>query len=108
MTRRPLRSNFEPGSPRWALRRAQWSALGLRDDDLDKPKIAVINTSSELPSCFSRLDGVAARVKQARAADAPVLDVRIAALNDYSPTGYPGSDRRSVLATRLPSSPVGG
>ena len=65
MTRRPLRSNFEPGSPRWAVRRAQWRALGLTDEDLVKPKIAVVNTSSELSSCFSHLDGVAARVKQA-------------------------------------------
>ena len=25
----PLRSNFEPGTSRWATRRAQWRALGL-------------------------------------------------------------------------------
>ena len=29
MTRKTsLRSNFEPGTPRWAVRRAQWKALG--------------------------------------------------------------------------------
>ncbi len=84
MKRRPLRSNFEPGSPRWAVRRAQWRALGLRDDDLDKPKIAVINTSSELSSCFSHLDEVAARVKQAiRAAGALAFEVRTAAPSDF-------------------------
>ena len=43
-----LRSNFEPGSPREAVRRAQWKALGLSDDDMLKPKIAVVNSSSEL------------------------------------------------------------
>lgn len=63
-TRKPMRSNFEPGSPRWAVRRAQWRALGLSDADMEKPKIAVVNTSSELSSCFSHLDGVAAEVKR--------------------------------------------
>jgi dihydroxyacid dehydratase/phosphogluconate dehydratase len=60
-----LRSNFEPGSPREAVRRAQWKALGLTDADLLKPKIAVVNSSSELAICFSRLDGIAAVVKEA-------------------------------------------
>ena len=43
-----LRSNFERGTSFWAVRRAQWRALGLSDADMEKPKIAVINTSSEL------------------------------------------------------------
>ena len=46
--KRALRSNFEPGSPREAVRRAQWKALGLSDEDMLKPKIAVVNSSSEL------------------------------------------------------------
>jgi len=29
-----LRSNFEPGTSRWATRRAQWRALGLTDEDI--------------------------------------------------------------------------
>ena len=41
MTRK-LRSNFEPGSSRWAVRRSQWKALGLSDEDMEKPKIAVV------------------------------------------------------------------
>ena len=45
-TTETLRSNFEPGTPRWAVRRAQWKALGLSDADIAKPKIAVVNTSS--------------------------------------------------------------
>ena len=99
MTRRPLRSNFEPGSPRWAVRRAQWRALGLGDDDLDKPKIAVINTSSELSSCFSHLDGVAARVKQAiRAAGALAFEVRTAAPSDFITSA--GRQGRYILPSR--------
>lgn len=40
------------------MRRAQWSALGLTDEDLEKPKIAIVNSSSQLASCFSHLDGM--------------------------------------------------
>ena len=43
-----LRSNYEPGTSRWATRRAQWLALGLSDADMLKPKIAIVNTSSQL------------------------------------------------------------
>ena len=55
----PLRSNFEPGTSRWATRRAQWRALGLTDEDMVKPKIAIVNSSSQLAICFSHLDEIA-------------------------------------------------
>ena len=42
--RRKLRSNLEPGTALWAGRRAQWRALGLSDEDMVKPKIAVVNS----------------------------------------------------------------
>jgi dihydroxy-acid dehydratase len=61
----PLRSYFEPGTNRWAMRRAQWIALGLTDEDMAKPKIAIVNTSSDLASCFSHLDGIVAPLKEA-------------------------------------------
>jgi dihydroxy-acid dehydratase len=60
-----LRSVFEPGSNRWAMRRAQWIALGLTDEDMAKPKIAIVNTSSDLASCFSHLDGIVGPLKAA-------------------------------------------
>src|SRR5438477_9374885 len=79
-----LRSNFEPGSPREAVRRAQWKALGLTDDDLVKPKIAVVNSSSELAICFSHLDGIAAVVKDAiREAGGLPFEIRTAAPSDF-------------------------
>jgi dihydroxy-acid dehydratase len=84
MTRRPLRSNFEPGTTREAVRRAQWRALGLSDADMQKPKIAVVNSSSELAICFSHLDGVAKVVKEAvRAAGGLPFEVRTAAPSDF-------------------------
>jgi len=82
--KRKLRSNLEPGTAMWAGRRAQWRALGLTDEDMEKPKIAVVNTSSELSSCFSHLDGVAADVKAAiRAAGGLPFEVRTAAPSDF-------------------------
>src|ERR1700743_2984997 len=48
-----------------AVRRAQWRALGLSEADLEKPKIAVVNSSSELAICYAHLDGVAKVVKDA-------------------------------------------
>jgi dihydroxy-acid dehydratase len=79
-----LRSNFEPGSPREAVRRAQWKALGLTDEDLLKPKIAVVNSSSELAICFSHLDGIAKAVKEAvRDAGGLPFEIRTAAPSDF-------------------------
>ena len=84
MTTRKLRSNLEPGTAMWAGRRAQWRALGLSDEDMEKPKVAVVNSSSELSSCFSHLDGIAAEVKQAiRAAGGLPFEVRTAAPSDF-------------------------
>src|SRR5262245_23894542 len=79
-----LRSNFEPGSPREAVRRAQWKALGLSDSDMLKPKIAVVNSSSELAICFSHLDGIAKVVKDAiREAGGLPFEIRTAAPSDF-------------------------
>ncbi|HET9361687.1 MAG TPA: dihydroxy-acid dehydratase [Vicinamibacterales bacterium] len=81
---RTLRSNFEPGSPREAVRRAQWKALGLSDADMLKPKIAVVNSSSELAICFSHLDGIAKVVKEAvREAGGLPFEIRTAAPSDF-------------------------
>jgi len=79
-----LRSNYEPGTSRWATRRAQWLALGLSDADMLKPKIAIVNTSSQLAICFSHLDAIAARVRRAiEAAGGIGFEVRTAAPSDF-------------------------
>lgn len=84
MAKRKLRSNLEPGTALWAGRRAQWRVLGLSDADVDKPKIAIVNSSSELSSCFSHLDGVSAALKQAiRAAGGIPFEIRTAAPSDF-------------------------
>jgi dihydroxy-acid dehydratase len=78
------RSNFEPGTTRWALRKAQWRALGISDADMEKPKIAIINSSSELSICFSHLDEVAAIVKEAvRKAGGLPFEIKTTAPSDF-------------------------
>jgi len=81
---KPLRSNLEPGSVRESVRRAQWTALGLSDADMRKPKIAVVNSSSELAICYSHLDGIAKIVKEEiRAAGGVPFEIRTAAPSDF-------------------------
>ena len=83
VTDRKLRSNFTPGSTPWAMRRAQWTALGLTEADLEKPKIAIVNSSSQLASCFSHLDQIVGPLKEAiTAAGGVAFEVRTAAPSD--------------------------
>jgi dihydroxy-acid dehydratase len=84
VTQPQLRSNFEPGTSRWATRRAQWRALGLSDEDMSKPKIAIVNSSSQLAICFSHLDEIARRAKRAiERAGGVAFEVRTAAPSDF-------------------------
>ena len=67
-----------------AVRRSHWRALGLSEADFAKPKIAVVNSSSELAICFAHLDGVARIVKDAiREAGGLPFEVRTAAPSDF-------------------------
>lgn len=82
--RRRLRSNFPRGSYLWSVRNAQWQALGIPEADCEKPKIAVVNSSSELAACYSHLDQVAVIVKDAiRAAGGVPFEIRTAAPSDF-------------------------
>jgi len=77
MTLRSLSAN-SPG------RRANWRALGLSQEDMLKPKIAVVNSSSELAICYAHLDGIARQVKEEiRAAGGIPFEVRTAAPSDF-------------------------
>jgi len=91
----PLRS-LAANSP---VRRAHWLALGLSEEDMLKPKIAVVNSSSELAVCFAHLDGVARVVKDAiRAAGGVPFEVRMTAPSDFI-TGA-GRQGSYILAAR--------
>ena len=94
-----LRSNFEPGTTRWAMRRAQWTALGLTDEDMQQPKIAIVNSSSGLASCFSHLDDIVGPLKDAiRAAGGLPFEVRTAASSDAITSA--GAAGQYILPTR--------
>lgn len=97
--KKSLRSNFVPGTTRWAVRRAQWKALGLTDADFEKPKIAIVNTSSELSSCFSHLDGITPRIKEAvRRAGGVPFEIRTTAPSDFITAAAKGA--RYILPSR--------
>ncbi|WP_169053446.1 dihydroxy-acid dehydratase [Alteraurantiacibacter aquimixticola] len=65
-------------------RRANWKALGLSKEDMEKPKIAVVNSSSELAICYAHLDGIAKIVKEEiRKAGGVPFEVRTAAPSDF-------------------------
>jgi len=65
------------------MRRAQWTALGLTGEDMEKPKVAIVNTSSGLASCFSHLDGIVGPLKRAiTEAGGVAFEVRTAAPSD--------------------------
>ncbi|MGY1631393.1 dihydroxy-acid dehydratase [Geodermatophilus sp. SYSU D01186] len=97
MTR--LRSNFPVGGTPWAMRRAQWTALGLSDEDMEKPKIAIVNSSSKLASCFSHLDDVVPTLMAAiREAGGVPFEVRTAAPSDAITSA--GAQGRYILPSR--------
>ncbi|MEV0109238.1 dihydroxy-acid dehydratase [Nocardia sp. NPDC050799] len=94
-----LRSNFEPGTTRWAVRRAQWSAMGISAEDQRKPKIAIVNTSSKLSVCFAHLDDVAKVVEDAvREAGGLPLEIRTTAPSDFVTSA--GRKGRYLMPTR--------
>jgi dihydroxy-acid dehydratase len=94
-----LRSNLEPGTTPWAMRRAQWTALGLADEDFEKPKVAIVNSSSGLASCFSHLDGIVHPLRDAiRAAGGIAFEVRTAAPSDVITSA--GAAGRYILPSR--------
>jgi dihydroxy-acid dehydratase len=94
-----LRSNFERGSTRWAVRRAQWLAMGLTEEDFEKPKVAVVNSSSTLSVCYIHLDDVSKVAQQAiRESGGVPFEIRTAAPSDFITSG--GRQARYILPSR--------
>ncbi len=99
MTKRKLRSNFEPGTTRWAVRRAQWLAMGIAEENFDKPKIAIVNSSSKLSVCYSHLDEVANTAANAiRKAGGLPFEIRTVAPSDFVTSA--GKQGRYLMPTR--------
>jgi dihydroxy-acid dehydratase len=74
------------------MRRAHWLTLGLSDADMEKPKIAIVNSSSDIAVCFSHLDEIAKKMREAiRAAGGIAFEVRTVAPSDaFTGTGHGG------------------
>jgi dihydroxy-acid dehydratase len=81
------------------MRRAQWTALGLTEADFEKPKVAIVNSSSGLATCFSHLDGIVGPLREAiRAAGGIGFEVRTAAPSDVITSA--GAAGRYILPSR--------
>lgn len=94
-----LRSNFEEGSTRWAVRRAQWIAMGINEQDFDKPKIAIINSSSGLSICYQHLDELSKLAQDAvKAACGLAFEVNTIAPSDFVTSA--GKKARYLMPTR--------
>lgn len=94
-----LRSNFEPGSTRWAVRRAQWIAMGIPETDFHKPKIAIINSSSGLSVCYQHLDGLSLLAQQAvKDAGGLAFEINTIAPSDFITSA--GKKARYLMPTR--------
>lgn len=94
-----LRSNYPRGSAPWAYRRSHWRALGYTDEEMERPKIAIVNSSSDLAICFAHLDGIVPKLKEAiHAAGGLALEVRTAAPSDFITSV--GRGGRYILPTR--------
>lgn len=94
-----LRSMFEPGTTRWAVRRAQWLAMGLSEADFDKPKIAIINSSSKLSVCYQHLDSVCRGVETSiRDAGGVPFEIRTVAPSDFVTSA--GKQGRYLMPSR--------
>ncbi|WP_290797796.1 dihydroxy-acid dehydratase [Flavihumibacter sp. UBA7668] len=94
-----LRSNFEEGSTRWAVRRAQWIAMGIDEADFEKPKIAVINSSSGLSVCYQHLDEFSQLTQEAiREAGGLPFEINTIAPSDFVTSA--GKKARYLMPTR--------
>ncbi len=79
-----MAANLRSNSANSPGRRANWRALGLSKEDMEKPKIAVVNSSSELAICYAHLDSIAKIVKEEiRKAGGVPFEVRTSAPSDF-------------------------
>jgi dihydroxy-acid dehydratase len=94
-----LRSNFERGSTRWAVRRSQWCAMGMSEEDFTKPKIAVVNSSSTLSVCYIHLDEISREVQNSiKQCGGLPFEIRTAAPSDFITSA--GKKARYLLPSR--------
>ena len=68
-----------------------WLNLGIKEEDMKKPKIAIINSSSNIAVCFSHLDAIAKfAADEIYKAGGISFEIRTAAPADFIFTGHNG------------------
>ncbi len=73
------------------MRKAMWLNLGKTEEDMKKPKIAIVNSSSNVAVCFSHLDEIAKVVSdEIHKAGGLAFEVRTVAPADFIYTGHMG------------------
>lgn len=73
------------------IRRAMWINLGIKDEDMVRPKIAIVNSSSNMAVCFSHLDAIAKRAaEEIYAAGGLAFEIRTVAPADFMYSGHSG------------------
>jgi dihydroxy-acid dehydratase len=99
MSTNKLRSNFEEGSTRWAVQRAQWISMGIDEKDFTKPKIAIINSSSGLSICYQHLDEMSKIAQEAvNQAGGLAFEINTIAPSDFVTSA--GKKGRYLMPTR--------
>lgn len=94
-----LRSNLPPTSALSIARRAHYTALGIPKEHWNRPKVAIVNTSSELAACYSHLDEIAAFLKtELTAAGLLPFEIRTTAPSDFITSA--GRAGRYILPSR--------
>ncbi len=80
------------------IRRAMWLNLGITDADMTRPKIAIINSSSNMAVCFSHLDAIAKfAAEEIYKAGGLSFEIRTSAPSDFIYSGHEGG---FILASR--------
>jgi dihydroxy-acid dehydratase len=73
------------------IRRAMWLNLGIKDEDMGRPKIAIINSSSNIAVCFSHLDAIAKfAAQEIYKAGGISFEIRTVAPADFIYSGHGG------------------
>ncbi|KAA9132261.1 dihydroxy-acid dehydratase [Microbacterium caowuchunii] len=93
------RSNLPATSALGIARRAHWRSLGLSVADLTKPKVAIVNTSSELAACYAHLDDIVPVLKaELRERGVIPFEIRTTAPSDFVTSA--GRAGRYILPSR--------
>ena len=84
-------SEFRSNKYNSPIRRSFFLNLGIKDEDMNRPKIAIVNSSSDMAVCFSHLDDIAKFAKEEiYKAGGIAFEIRTVAPADFMFSGHEG------------------